>query len=783
MMKSTEDIYEQKTDYKEIFLNFFRYKYLFLLSLVFFLLAAHFYNENKSPTWENNTSVLVNRKNIYAFLKTEDLMESFGQFQRNDRREDELDILQSFTLVNDAISKMNAAISYYGERGMISGREQKGSLISDPNELYEKAPFMVKIDPYHLQPVDMAFQIRILSGDSFLIIGEQKNVWLYDYKENKSVTYAPLFRINRKYRFNDIIDNDYMRVKIILNDSFNETHLNKDFYFTFNNLNYLTIKYKSALSIQAAEENSSVFFISMRGDNPERITDFLNILTSVYLDKNLLKKNRIIENTIDFIDRQIADISDDLISTENKLQSFRSEYHVMDLSFQGERIYEKLNELEEERAKLIVQKQYYDYVKNYFKRNEDVSDLVAPSTLNVEDPLLNKLIEELVSLSSTRSNYLSGDSPKNIFLKEIEIRINNLKETILENINNNFNKLNIQLKDLNRRLNNLSAEIAQLPKTERELFGIQRTFKLNDAIYTFLLQKRAEAQIAKASNSSDYEIIDPARVVTAYIISPKKRLNLLIALVLGLFLPLIYIVLKDFFISTLQEEKDIKAVHSFPFLSSIGHNSKRTENLIKDHPEHVIANQFRDIFSSLLLNNEDNKLILLSSAEKGSGKTFCSLNLASVAKEIGKRTLIIDFDHKKATISRILRKKTYPDPEKTMYKGLQKQIQHLEDSPDLLSMRTISEHPFNLSTSEEFVYDLRSLRDKYNFIILDCPNYKDNPHVKLLAYHADVLIFVLRQGKTKKNVLLEIKEEFQFNTNTSRFVLFNDFRSKKNLLF
>ena len=85
-----------------------------------------------------------------------------------------------------------------------------------------------------------------------------------------------------------------------------------------------------------------------------------------------------------------------------------------------------------------------------------------------------------------------------------------------------------------------------IPKTQRELLGITRKFKLSDNIYNFLQQRRAEAQITRASNVSDNEIVDPARLLDSSPVYPKKSLNYMIAIVLGLVLPILYVLGKDY---------------------------------------------------------------------------------------------------------------------------------------------------------------------------------------------------------------------------------------------
>ena len=206
----------------------------------------------------------------------------------------------------------------------------------------------------------------------------------------------------------------------------------------------------------------------------------------------------------------------------------------MDLSFQGQRIYEQMTEIDNERANLQVQERYYNYVINYFKINQDVSGLTPPSAMNVSDPIINQLITNLNDLNAQRSALLfQGSNPqKNIFIGQIDSKINFQKQIILENFTNNLNTLTLSLNELDYRQNKLSREASSLPRTEMNMVSMQRKFDLNDEIYTFLLQKRSEAQISLASTRPDYEIVEPARTITSKIVAPKKAINLYDGLVL-----------------------------------------------------------------------------------------------------------------------------------------------------------------------------------------------------------------------------------------------------------
>lgn len=244
--------------------------------------------------------------------------------------------------------------------------------------------------------------------------------------------------------------------------------------------------------------------------------------------KSLEQKNHIAINTINYIEGQIAQISDSLSRAERRLQDFRTRHQVLDITSKAGRTYDQLQELERQKDLIDAQYKYYVYINDYFEKNKDISDLIAPSAMGIEDPLLNNLIQELSRLNAERSSLIDNKQEKSPYVKTLTVKIDNLKKTIEENIKYVLNTTSITLNDVNQRISNLNREINALPTTERELVGIERKFNLNDAIYTFLLEKRAEAQIARASNLPDSEITEPAKMVGRAPIFPKTKINFIL---------------------------------------------------------------------------------------------------------------------------------------------------------------------------------------------------------------------------------------------------------------
>ncbi len=192
------------------------------------------------------------------------------------------------------------------------------------------------------------------------------------------------------------------------------------------------------------------------------------------------------------------------------MQEFKSRNGMLDMDEESKQIFEQLDKLEEQKAALMVQSKYLENLREYVDRNKNLDELIIPSAMGVDDDLLNELTLELTKLYATKKETTQFTKDKNPSIKSLDIEINSAKTAIFETIKNAINTNKIASKDLDGRMNVILSKVNELPETQRVLVGIERKYKLTDAIYTYLLQKRSEAQITKASNLPDNEVLDEA---------------------------------------------------------------------------------------------------------------------------------------------------------------------------------------------------------------------------------------------------------------------------------
>jgi tyrosine-protein kinase Etk/Wzc len=762
---------------KEFLKKAISFRLFYLICIVLFIAIAFVSNKYSKTVYEVNASILLTQNNHPSILNSSELFKGAEYLQDNKNIENELNMLTSFSLVSAAITSLNYEVGYF---------QEKDGLIKTTKEIYEESPFIIAIDKSHIQPIDVNFYVNILSDSTFRLTASQKEVSLYNYLDNEIKSNVQNYSLNEVYKFNQTISNPRFRFTVSVNKKnfTRSTPANIKRYFQLYHLDFLTMVYLSRIKVEPVSTLASIINIKFRGEDLNKISTFLNKYIELYLNNNLTKKNKTSVSTIQFIDSQISQISDSLVSSESKLRDYRSANQVTDLTFQGQRLFDQMSQIESDRANLQVQKRYYNYVIDYFNKNGNVSDVVPPSSMNVSDPIMNKLITDLLALNAERSNILNSNSQKNLFLAQIENKIRMQKEAILENVKNNLNTLNLSINEINYRLDRLSGEISKLPKTEINLVGMERKFKLNDAIYTFLLQKRAEAEIARESNFPDYEVLNPAREITSSVIAPRKTINYTIALFLALLLPSLYILIKDFLNDKLMNVYEVEHLSKHKVIGTIFKNKHKMEAVVAERPRSSIAESFRTLRTNLSfkLNGESSRVILITSSLPKEGKSFISFNLAASIASMGYKTLIVDCDlrrgtlHEKFKIDNTLGLSTY-----LVNKSLVDDIIVGTFVPNLFFIPAgpVLPNPAELIESSASDKLFNYLKVHFDYIIIDSSPVGAVADSYLLMKYASKTLLISRFDYTRKDIFAEVIKGLETNKLTNYELVFNDVNYKK----
>ena len=280
--------------------------------------------------------------------------------------------------------------------------------------------------------------------------------------------------------------------------------------------------------MEAVEDYASVFNLSFEGYSPQQGADYLNTLMRLYIIQGMEWKSRAADKTIEFIEAQLGLISDSLTIAENSMEDFRLNNRFVDLTLEGTLVLQRLEKFEGEKNILGLQMQYYEYLLDYLEDRNDNESIISPSVMGVTDPVLVRLVGEFALLQQQKKQMAFTVKENQPQAQLMDQTLEDARAALRENVTSAISQLKLSMNNVNDRIAKVEKELGRLPGTERRLIGIQRKFDLNNSVYTYLLERRAEAGIAKASQITDNRIIDDAIVQNSTRVRPKEMKNYLL---------------------------------------------------------------------------------------------------------------------------------------------------------------------------------------------------------------------------------------------------------------
>jgi tyrosine-protein kinase Etk/Wzc len=746
---------ENNIDIKRYLSLFLSNWYWFAISIFLSVTIAYGINRYSEKTYIVTSTLLIKDEQNGGGLSFSDkFMTGSDLFNSKQNLNNEIGILKSFKLnkrVIDSLPEFRVVYFGVGKRNLVESL------------LYKDSPFCVKTTSIDYQP-GVKVNVKIISDSTY------------------SLSINGNYKIDKDLKFGDRFSSSGFDFTIYLRDprifKYNSELSNK-YYFYFASSESLANLYRGKLSVNPIDKEATLVNLTSTGSVPSQEVDYLNKLMELYISQGLEAKNQIADSTMKFIDRQLGFISDSLNEAEEKLQNFRLDNKFVDISKEGGLIQNRLEQYENEKISLELQAHYYNYLKEYLESKNESGDIVSPSVMGVTDPMIVKLVQELADVQQKKKklsmNLTSGLPPINLF----EETIGTTKKALSENVDNNLKNLASSIEDTKGRMDQVYFEMRKLPVVERKLINIQRKFDLNNTVYTYLLEKKAETGIARASNVSDNKIIDEAEIFNSYQIKPKPSGNNLKALLLGLFIPGILITLLYYFNNTIIDNGDIINKTDVPVLGYISHNDITKEIPVIENPGSSLSESFRAVRTALryFIKDASHPVISITSTISSEGKTFVSINLAAITALLGKKVLLIGLDLRKPRLHRIL------GMDNT--EGLSTYLSYNCEFEDVIFETSVSNlfyaksgpippNPAELIDGERMNLFLETAKKQFDFIIIDTPPVAVVSDTLLLSKLVDVNIFVVRQRYSSKNTLELIQDLYKEEKLKNMGIVIND---------
>lgn len=533
----------------------------------------------------------------------------------------------------------------------------------------------------------------------------------------------------------------------------------------------------SCLSVSLNNEKSSIVDLSYRDYSTQRAEDVLNTLISVYNENWVKDKNQIAVSTSMFINERLGVIERELGNVDEDISSYKSEHLLPDVQAASSMYMAQNSQTSAQILALNNQLYITRYIRSYLNNDANRTQLL-PANIGIESSNIELQIAEYNKQLLQRNSLVANSSTENPLVVDMDQALESMRGAIVKSIDNQIVTLNAQIKSLQQTEQQTSSRIAANPTQAKYLLSVERQQKVKETLYLFLLQKREENELSQAFTAYNTRIVTPPHG-SMLPTSPVRKNIFLVAFALGLLIPVIIIFLHENMNTRVRGRKDLEGV-AVPFIGEIPLYTKKKKGVFRKKPLEVravvVKEGSRDIineaFRVLRTNLEfmtakerKSNVIVVTSFNPGSGKSFLTMNIAVSLAIKGKKVLVIDGDLRHGSAS------SYIDsPDKGLSDYLGGRIDNLDEiivhDPkqkhlDILPVGTIPPNPTELLFDERLRQVIESVRDQYESVLIDCPPIELVADTQIIEKLADRTIFVVRAGLLERSMLAELEKIYE----------------------
>lgn len=733
---------------------------IFIVSAFITLCLSMVYLKYVRPVYQVRTKVLI--KESKGFDDPTAVLFGNRFMRRLSNIANQTTILTSYPIVYKAIERANFNVKYL-----------EGGTFGDI-ELYKNSPFRVVIrDSINnsSNALDVDFWVSWVSEESFELTSDLEG-------------FEP-----RVIDFDSWFDLEGMQLKINAlkhhSASFQRADAKDNYGFSISTTASLARDYKRGVKI-TEPESSSIVDISYRSANPQKAKDFLNILLQVFIEEDLAQKNMVVDSTVKFIDRELSAITDSLYLQENQLESFQSSLKVPNLSMQGEMILKEFSELEARKDEVELKQKYYRYISQRLDNGNVYDNMLTPAAFGINDPVLNEMVLSFIGLHLEKSSLVEAGVEKGSRMTEIDVQIKDFEKIINKSLADLEASNQIVLNDIDEKIKVVQRSAQKLPKSEREYVNLKRLLNINEGIYIFLMEKRANALITKSANTPDARIIEPPLTEPDRPVAPDRRMTLIIGFLMGLIIPLFLMVTTDAVNDKIKSQEELEGMTSAPILGAIPRFNKIVDGIeAVDFPKSALAEAMRMIRSNLDFygsNAKGGKVVLITSSISAEGKTFTAINLAGILALSGKKTVIAGLDLRKPRLHKYLNLPNDIGVSNYLSGSCElSQVVQPYSTPnlDVLVSGPTPPNPAELLLNKNTKELIAKLRKDYDYVILDTAPRNLVTDAEVLMKEADINIMVVRRGRSTRDFVKMIDKTYRSGKFKSLGLIMNDVRPDK----
>ncbi|MCM1177480.1 MAG: polysaccharide biosynthesis tyrosine autokinase [Clostridium sp.] len=722
--------------------------YWFVASLAITLLVAFFYINFTPPTYLRTTSIMIKDESKGSLSAETSAFAEIGLMQTKTNVNNEMISMKSSDVMTEVVKRLGLNVQYKTDgrfyNPVLYGRTLPVSVEFHDLNNSETANFTVKLNGGEFSLTDF-----VLNGQE--IVADPVSC-----------------------KIGEVTDSPVGKITVKANPYYVSGTFDKPVYVAKHSLGGVVAGYTNVLDVKLRSEKASVIDISIVDVSTQKADDILNTLIAVYNEKWIQDRNQIARSTSNFIDERLAVIEKELGLVDDDISTFKSKHLVPDIQAVSNMYMSQSSATNARIMELNTQISMARYVKSYMNSSVDKFRLF-PVNSGLDDSGIATQVNNYNTMVLERNSLVANSGENNPLVADLDKTLAALHSAILASVDEQITTLTMQMEELQKTEAKTNERIAEGPSQAKYLLSVERQQKVKESLYLFLLQKREENELSQAFTAYNTRMITkPGGSMVP--VTPVKKKIILIAILLGLMIPAGIIVLLELLNTRIQGRKDIDGL-SMPFVGEIPMSYRKKKHFIRrwkkdvDKREIVVKEKSRNMINEafrvvrtnfeFILGDGKSKVVMTSSMNPGSGKTFITMNLATALAIKGKKVMLIDLDMRKAALSEFI-----GSPKKGVSDFLNGIVGSYKDvtvsgtihrNLDVLPVGTIPPNPTELLFEDRLPEMIESLRSEYDYIFVDCPPVEIVADSAIINKYVDMTLFIVRADLLEKAMLPEIE--------------------------
>ena len=734
---------EENIDVKELLFKYLIHWPWFVGAVVACLIAAWVYLHMSTPVYNISATVLIKddkKGGSAGMLSGLESLGLDGMVSSSQNIDNEIEVLRSKTIVKEVVEDLGLYISYTDKDEFPS------------RNMYKTSPVQVSLTPQEADLLEKPMTVEMTLQPQGSI---DVNVKIGDDEYQKHFEKLPaVFPTDKGTLAFFLTPDSVLSSKRTSEETTDSEKTTRNITATINKPLAVAKAYCKNMTIEPTSKTTSVAVISLKNSNVQRGKDFINKLLEMYNINTNNDKNEVAQKTAEFINERISIISKELGSTEKDLESFKRGAGITDLTSDAQIALTGSAEYEKKRVENQTQINLLQDLQRYMQ-NEGYE--VLPSNIGLQDVNLAAAINRYNDVLVERKRLLRTSTENNPTIINLDTSISAMKENVQVSLDRVLRGLFITKADLDREASRYSRRISEAPGQEREFVSIARQQEIKAGLYLMLLQKREENAITLAATANNAKIIDEAIADDAPV-SPRSKITYLIALILGVGIPVGVIYLLELTKFKIEGRADVEKLTSAPIVGDIPlTDEKQGAIAVFENQNNLMSETFRNIRTNLqfMLDN-DQKVILVTSTVSGEGKSFVSANLAISLSLLGKKVVIVGLDIRKPGLNKVFH---LSNKEKgiTQYLSnpetdLMELVQPSDVNKNLFVLPggAVPPNPTELLARNGLDKAIEILKQNFDYVIMDTAPIGMVTDTLLVGRVADLSVYVCRADYTHK---------------------------------